>query len=143
MLRSAAATPSLTSLASGLSSLPIAEPTARKRHAPQGTGGAPGAVGPGVSAGDQHRSGSSAPVPLGDGRLDRGARSTLHADAVIAVAGDRVDVTETLHVLVDGVADRGEDIDDGAGGFARGVVGGGNRLIVLVPACVDLVDRGG
>ena len=116
---------------------------ARKRHAPQGTGGAPGAVGPGIRAGDQHCAGSSAPVPLGDGRLNRGARSTLHPDAVIAVAGDRVDITETLHVLVDGVADRGEDIDGGAGGFTRGVVGGGNRLIVLIPACVDLVDRGG
>ena len=82
---------------------------------------------------------STAPAPAprsrcGDGRLDRGARSALHADAVIAVAGDRVDITETLHVLVDGVADRSEDIDDGAGGFTRGVVGGGNRLIVLIPA---------
>ena len=64
-------------------------------------------------------------------------RAALHADAVVAVAGDRVDVAELLDVVVDGVADRGQRAEDSARRLAGGLAG--RRLVLLGLAGVDVV----
>ena len=99
MLRSAAATPSLTML--GVGSVVVADrvaeqragrrPTAHRRCRPARSAQASA---PAVST-------APAPAPRSCRRAaasTRGARAALHADAVVAVAGDRVDVAESLDV---------------------------------------------
>ena len=100
MLRSAAATPSADGPGRRVrSSSPIdvadstrrPSPTARRRCRRRGRPRRP------------RRRCSTAPAPaprpaLGRGRVDGGARAALHADAVVAVAGDRVDAAELLDV---------------------------------------------
>ena len=70
----------------------------------------------------------------GAGRgLARSARSTLHADAVVAVAGDLVEPAELVDVLVDDGGGRGDGVGrqarGRAGGVARGRDRGGGRGI--------------
>ena len=93
MLRSAAATPSLTASASGVSCVAQRDADGAQADSPQRAGGAAGLVGPGVAGEGQHRAGAgrrrSTALP---GGVDGGVGAALHADAVVAVAGDRVDV---------------------------------------------------
>ena len=115
MLRSAAATPSLTVCGVGCCrGRRSRSPTDAQAPSPQRAGGAAGAVGPGVGAARCSTVPAPAPRPTcGRGRVDGGACAALHADAVVAVAGDRVDVAESprrCSSMVSRIAvERGED----------------------------------
>ena len=90
-------------------------------------GGAAGLVRPGVAGVLITVPAPGAPLrPLGGS--GRGGGAALHADAVVAVAGDRVDPAELVGVLVDTVlAISGEQVDDRAACRDSSLVGARGR----------------
>ena len=69
-----------------------------QRHAPERAGGSAGPVRPGVAGALEHRAGAGAGGDRRAGGVVGGVRAALHADAVVAVAGDRVDAAELVDV---------------------------------------------